>query len=1098
MNKPNENLKAYWTGLSSANPGTRLRVFGQEDAEFAPNQGEIVIRGEASRRKFLGLLGASTALAGITSTGCIRKPRENIMPFAKRPEDLIPGKPVFFATAAQLGPTVQGLLVESYDGRPIKVEGNPQHPGSGGATDVFAQALILGLYDPHRSAKPMSRTVGATVPAAQKAASADQAKAAGIKVLAQEAYDRTLKATHSIDAANKARADFEAVAQQKASVRTVKGEGGDDYAVTVAGNELTEVSWPTAWSTFDDLATAINASGGEKLALVIPDTMSPSLRWRIGELSKRLPKAAVYISDPGAAMHTAKAAELLAGPAARTYYSLNNAQVIFAADSDFLGVDADHTRLSGEFAKNRQISQPGDPMSRLYVAEAHLSVTGGAADHRLRARSSEIGDILKALVRHLVDDHKLAVPSGSEALVAAIKAPTFADEATKKFVRVLAKDLAEKKDKGVVLVGERQAVGVHGLGLLVNALLGSLGRGAGAQRLRSVEPVLNANSLSELASAIDQGTVTKVICIATNPVYTSPGTLGFAAKFPKLELVIHLGQYFDETAQFAHLHLPLAHELETWGDLEAADGTRSICQPLIAPLHDAPSALEFIERLGQPATNPQGHEIVKAYWTRELGDRGLSDKQWRRWLHDGVINEGLRVRSVPSPTGWDQLSPAIASLGAGEGKNFEINYHLDPKLYAGEFASNAWMQECPHPMTKLVWDNAAYLSEATAAELKVKNGDFVAIKVGERSVSLPVWIAYGQADRTVSVTLGYGRTHAGPVGEGAGFDINPLRSAEKPHFDEGDVSRGSGSYLLVSTQDYGQLDPDGKDGIGFLNYEERPIYRETTTEGFKKDKDFTKKGDLIAPQNLKPLWERPKLTGAQQWGMSVDLNLCTGCNACVVACQAENNIATVGKKECSNGREMHWIRLDRYYRGDMGDPQSVIMPMLCQHCETAPCENVCPVQATSHSPEGLNDMAYNRCVGTRYCANNCPYKVRRFNFFNYNIDMPELLKMSKNPDVTVRFRGVIEKCTFCVQRINAAKIEAHSADKDTVTDGNIVTACQQVCPTGAVVFGDIKDPNTRVSKLKAQSRDYGVLTDLYTVPRVTYLGRVRNPNSELG
>ena len=461
----------------------------------------------------------------------------------------------------------------------------------------------------------------------------------------------------------------------------------------------------------------------------------------------------------------------------------------------------------------------------------------------------------------------------------------------------------------------------------------------------------------------------------------------------------------------------------------------------------------------------------------------------------------------------------------------EINFHLDPKTLAGEFSNNGWMQELPHPISKLVWDNGAYISAVYAAELGVQNGDNLSIKIGDAALNLPVWIAPGQHDRTVSLTLGYGRKGIGTVAEDAGFDVNPLRPGASTWFARGEVGRGSGNYELVSTQDYGLLDPDGEAGTPIINFERRPIYREADVAGYKADPEFSKKGDLMPKERLKEPWARynevdengepkhsrekayvlgvPELSGPHQWGMSIDLNSCISCNACVIACQAENNIPVVGKKQVSNGREMHWMRIDRYYTGPEDNPDAVVMPLGCQHCETAPCENVCPVAATAHSPEGLNDMAYNRCIGTRYCANNCPYKVRRFNFLNFNYQLPELEQMQKNPDVTVRFRGVIEKCSYCVQRIQQAKIEAHVAGEDKVKDGAIITACEQVCPTEAIVFGDLTDPNSKVSKLKYSSnqedyrereqsnRDYALLQDLLTKPRTTYLARVRNPNPKL-
>lgn len=1094
MKKPTEQLKQYWTA-AQVNPARaakqRLPIAGQhEKGEFAPNAGTLEIRGEASRRKFMGLLGASTALAGISSTGCIRKPKERIMPFAKRPEDLIPGVSKYYATAYQLGGTVQGLLVESYDGRPIKIEGNKAHPDSLGGTDGFAQGSILNLYDPDRSQHPRSTFIAAVD---TSGGSADERKNKAIELLGQEAYDRVLKKTRSLDAARKARTKYLELAQN-GRVSNVKTGHGEGVEIRVQGEEAVKVGWDSAWSTFDEILGSIVASQGDKAAFLLPATMSPTYLLLIKRAQAQLPKAKFFFEDSHLNQREL-AIQLFSGGKGVSRYHLEGAKVIFSADCDFLDLEDDSVRVGTEFSKGRVVKKPGDSMNRLYVAEAQLSVTGAAADHRLRTRSAKVADLLKGLVQELASTHGLSAPGGASAMMAGI-AKVQLDKESETFVKALAKDLAQAKSQAVVMVGGRQPAGVHALGLLANAMLGSLGNNEkGLQRLRGREDRIVLPGLEALALGIERGQIEQLVCLDTNPVYNAPGTLGMNELAKKLKTLVHAGTYVDETAKLAVLHLPISHYLEAWGDQESSDGTRSICQPLIAPLYHTPSAIEVFARALRPGQGAKGYDLVRGTWTEKLGSLGKDDRDWKEWLNRGILAK--KGESAAISSNWGQLPQLVQDLVPASDKGVEINFHLSPKLYAGEFANNGWMQECPHPLTKLTWDNAALISETTAKKFRVQNGDMVAIKIGDRSAMIPAWIAYGQADDTVSLALGYGRA-LGAVSEGAGFNVNPLRSHQAPAFEVGDASRGAGSYALASTQDYGLLDPDGPDGKGFANYPERPIYRETTVEGYVKHKDFAKEGDLIqVEKKLEPLWDRPKLTGKQQWGMAIDLNLCFGCTACIIACQAENNIPVVGKDEVANGREMHWIRLDRYYRGPLEDPQAVMMPMLCQQCESAPCENVCPVQATAHSPEGLNDMAYNRCVGTRYCANNCPYKVRRFNFFNYNSDIPKVMQLGKNPDVTIRFRGVIEKCSYCVQRINAAKIAAHVADEDVVKDGVIVPACQQVCPSQAITFGDVADPNSEVSRKKAQLRNYGVLTDLATFPRTTYLGRVRNPNPEL-
>ncbi|MFO7566319.1 MAG: 4Fe-4S dicluster domain-containing protein, partial [Enhygromyxa sp.] len=918
-------------------------------------------------------------------------------------------------------------------------------------------------------------------------------------------------------------------------------------------DEQVETNWGDAWAALTETFAQLHGAGGQGLALVVPGSLSPSLRAAQQRFVQTYPKAKVFLCDPTYPINSIRAAEMIAGEGARHYYSLEEAKVIVAVDADFLGVEQDHVRLAREYARNRKLATPGDTdkMNRLYAIEPHLTSTGAQADERLRLPASDIVDFLAALIIELVENHNVPLPDGAERFGSVIRTRGEFDARTKRFIAALAEDLAfqvnkpdagpgaVKRDKVAIVVGERQPPLAHGLGYLLNSMLHSATvNPPGTLRFSHRLDNVPYESLAQLAEGLDKGTITTVMCLGSNPAYEAPGALAMAEKLGKAKLLIHAGTHLDETGQIAHWHLPMSHYLEAWGDLEAIDGAVSIQQPLIAPIHDTRSALEILAMLipHQDAASGEwalssvekpGDKLVREYWNGEIkaGSKmsaapgELADKTWRRWLHEGLVSGIPRSPSLLRPNKWQPFADLLVARQV-EDSQFEINFHLDPKVLAGEFSNNAWMQELPHPISKLTWDNGAYISAALAAELGVEDGDNLAIKVGSVSIQVPAWIAPGQHDRTVSLTLGYGRRQLGTVAEGAGFDVNPLRVDEARWFAPGEVSRGSGKYELVSTQDYGSLDPDGHEGTPIINFEARPIYREASVADFKKHPEFSKVGDLMPPERLKSPWSRydpetnptlsvPILHGPHQWGMSIDLNSCISCNACVIACQAENNIAVVGKKEVSNGREMHWIRIDRYYTGPEDNPEAVVMPMLCQHCETAPCENVCPVAATAHSPEGLNDMAYNRCIGTRYCANNCPYKVRRFNFYKYNKDMPETLQMQKNPDVTVRFRGVIEKCSFCVQRINAAKIEAHVEGRDKVRDGEVIVACQQVCPAEAIAFGDITDPNSAVSKLKYKTkdqdykerkpsmRDYAVLQDLLTIPRTTYLARVRNPNPKL-
>ena len=1107
MKKPNDTLKAYWRSVDQQSR-PRLTVLGQSgrasDAEFGPGADELVVSGQASRRKFMGILGASSALAGLSS-GCIRKPVENILPYSKRPEDVIPGNALFYATAIQIGSSVQGLLVETHEGRPTKVEGNPLHPASKGRTDAFAQASVLNLYDPDRSRAPWSKLLQAQL-VLKEEATEEQAKELVINKLCADLYEHVLAETKSADRA-RALSDqckFDATeggkAQVKISTQEEEGETRKVAEVALASEEQAETTWELAWHQLDELFGS-GLGTGAKVAFVVRDSRSPAYQTALSGIRQRLNQAKFYVDDPGATPNMVAAGRLLGGDNTRISYSVKDAKIIAAFDSDFLGMEEDRVRLSAEWAEGRRVAdeRSAKRMSRMYAIEPHFTPTGAAADHRLAVKGADVVNALTRVAQLLASKHKLAadenggaVPAGAIELYNALSAPAegYFGEDGERYLQQLAADLARKPNRGkaAVLVGERQPPLAHALAALINGMVGSL-RPGGAMSLYRWGTVAES-SIEELAADLEGGRIDTVICLGTNPAYDAAGDLAMADKLSKARLVIHAGTHRDETGRMATWHLPVSHAFESWGDLISTEGTMTVTQPLVEPLHGTPSLIELAVRIAQPGKPADGLEFLRQVHAR--GDAG-NEKAWRKWLHTGV---GSRPFLQPADvTGWANAAKLLAKVEQGQ-KGWEVNFHHDPKLLDGLFSNNGWMQELPHPMSKLTWDNAAYINPADAEAMGIQNGDNLAIRLGDRSMSLPAWISPGQARKTISVTLGYGRNGLGSVAEGAGFDTYKLRSAANPYFEFGTVDRGAGHYLLVSAQDYGSLDPDGPEGK-LINYEERPIYRETTVAGFAADPDFSKKGDLMPPERIKSLWEEPKLTGKQQWGMSIDLNLCSGCNTCTVACNSENNIPVVGKTQVANGRELHWIRIDRYYRGYTDMPQAVVQPVGCQHCETAPCENVCPVQATAHSPEGLNDMAYNRCVGTRYCANNCPYKVRRFNFFNFNLDIDPLEQMQKNPDVTVRFRGVIEKCSYCVQRIQGAKIEAHAAGRDTVADGIITTACEQACPTGAITFGDVADETTRVAQLKKNKRDYGLLTDLNTKPRTSYLARVRNPNPAL-
>jgi Fe-S-cluster-containing dehydrogenase component/anaerobic selenocysteine-containing dehydrogenase len=955
----------------------------------------------------MGLAGAGTAFAGLTLSGCMRKPREKILPFAKRPEDLVPGQPQYYATAAAIGGGVEGLLVESHEGRPTKIEGNPRHPVSRGASSAWAQAEILGLYDPDRSRRPKLKGKSAT--------------------------------------------------------------------------------WGSFFSAVGGRLEELGKKRGAGLCLLTEYQPSPTYIQLISDLQRQYPGAKVFRHDATFPAGAAEGAAMLGFDRFQPLPRLDRAKVIVALDADPLGADADALRHARDFADGRRAETPKDAMNRLYVAEPIFTPTGTLADHRLRLPASQIGALLIELSRALMGNSGGA-PAGAEAVKEVLNKHGAGRWAG--WAKALAKDLQRHRGASVVLVGQRQPGWVHALAQLVNELIGAVGTTVRFSAAEDLAAYRKMGSLPELAKLMDAGQVDTLVCVGANPVYDAPADLNFGALVKKAPLSIHLGHYLDETAKACTWHVPRSHFLEAWGDLRAADGTASVQQPLIAPLFDTRSEIEVLAHLAG-VKRRRGYELVRRYWTqRAAGDQ---TKSWRRGLHDGVIQEGKTtnakynvVSTVASPgAGYVALAAALKETTPAPqpgGDKLEAIFSLDSSLLDGRYANNGWLQELPDPVTKLTWDNAALFSPATAKRLGVKSAEMVELGLDGRKLTMAAFIVPGTADDVVVLPLGYGRKEPGETARGSGFDVGKLRSSKAPHIAAGLTVRPLGRrYLLASTQDHGSM-------------EGRAIVLEGDLELFRADPEFARKAVKHPP--LKSIWKEHEHKG-QQWGMSVDLNACTGCNACVVACQAENYIPVVGKPRVLDGREMQWLRIDRYFEGDADDARMLVQPMACQHCELAPCEGVCPVAATVHSPEGLNDMAYNRCIGTRYCSNNCPYKVRRFNFFQYNKGIDPVARMQKNPDVTIRFRGVMEKCSYCVQRINAAKIDAKRDGDGKVRDGAILPACAQACPTKAIVFGDINDKGSAVSRRKAQPRDYTVLPEINVKPRTTYAARVRNPNPAL-
>jgi len=948
-----------------------------------------------SRRHFLKLMAASLALAGLNA--CTSQPNETIVPYVRPPEEIVPGKPLFFATAMTLGRPALGLLVENHMGRPTKVEGNPDHPASLGATDAFAQASVLTLYDPDRS--------------------------------------QTL--THLGD------------------IRP----------------------WSVFLATLRNSLTEKRKTKGAGLRILTETVISPTLASQLQALLTELPSAKWHQYEP-AGPHNTRAGALLAfGEYVSAQYRFDKAEVLLALDADPLTCEFGQVRYVHDFAEKRRVWAGRTEMNRLYVVESTPSSTGAIADHRLPLRAGEIEGFARAVAAGL----GVGAP-GSAPVTAGM-------ERYAGWIAALVRDLQQHRGSSLILVGEQQPPIVHALGHAMNQALGNVGSTVIYTAPVEAHPVDEIASLRELVQDMDAGLVDTLVILGGNPVYTAPSDLQFGERLQKVTLRIHLGLYEDETSELCDWHIPEAHYLESWSDTRAYDGTASIVQPLIAPLYGGKTAHELLAAFTDKPERTS-YEIVRDYWKRQ-NLPGDFEQVWRKALHDGLIaGTAFAPKSVPlkEPKDWEsganRPGPAQSPL--------EIVFRPDPTIFDGRFANNGWLQELPKPLTKLTWDNVALISPATAERLGlgyefgklggIAYADVVELHYQGRRVRAPVWILPGHADDSVTVHLGYGRTRAGRVGTGLGFNAYALRTSDTLWFGSGLEVRKTGErYVLATTQPHHHI-------------EGRDLIRSGTLAHYREHPDFVNEKEHGSEPNLS-LYPEHRYEG-YAWGMAIDLNVCIGCSACVVACQAENNIPIVGKDQVARSREMHWLRIDSYYKGDLDNPETYYQPVPCMHCEKAPCEVVCPVAATTHSSEGLNDMVYNRCVGTRYCSNNCPYKVRRFNFLQFADWETPSLKLLRNPDVTVRSRGVMEKCTYCVQRINYARIEAEKENR-LIRDGEVKTACQAACPTQAIVFGNINDPNAHVSKMKVTSLNYGLLEDLNTQPRTTYLAALRNPNPEI-
>jgi molybdopterin-containing oxidoreductase family iron-sulfur binding subunit len=983
-----EHGPQYWRSLDELAESEAFQEFlKNEFPAQAPGLDDL-----PSRRKFIALMGASLALAGLSA--CSSTAPAKIVPYVREPEDVISGKPMFFATAMPLAGYGIGLIATSNMGRPTKVDGNPMHPASMGASDVFSQASVLDLYDPDRA-----------------------------------------------------------------------------QAITLSGNIST---WSTFLTALSSDLDAARADRGARIRILTETVTSPTLAGQLEQWIQLYPQAKWISYEPTGEDNAREGSRLAFGSFLDTQYFMDRADVILSLDGDFLSVGPGRIRYTRDFSRRRKPQNtqgPQSSMNRLYVAESSISITGAMADHRFPVRSSEIESVARAIAQRC-GVRGTVRPEDNERL------PQWP------WLEALVRDLQSHRQTSLVLAGSGQSATVHACAHAINDQLGNFGNTVVATDPVEANPGIHLDSFHELVDEMKSGRVDLLIIVGGNPIYTAPADFEFEKALEHVRTRVHLSTHEDETSERCQWNIPETHYLESWGDVRAYDGTASIIQPLINPLYDGKSAIELLSTiLGQ--SQQSGYDSVRAHWQQQLGGPDF-ESAWRQAVHDGVIagtaapvrdvhlTSGFQLPEVPSPLAPDSKPDAQQSL--------EIVFRSDPTIFDGRFANNGWLQELPKPLTRLTWDSAALISPATAERLHLANEDMVEIRHESRSLWAPVWITPGHALDSITIQIGYGRTRSGKVGTGLGFNSNVIRTSLSPWIiPAAKVLKIGTRYPLASTQLH-------------QNMEDRENIRTNTAENYARNPRFIPETEREAQETFSLYPQYPPSEYA--WGMSIDLASCVGCNACVVACQSENNIPIVGKTEVVRGRQMHWIRVDTYYRGGLENPDAFFQPVPCMHCENAPCEIVCPVGATTHSTEGLNEMTYNRCVGTRYCSNNCPYKVRRFNFFEYSDFQSSEIKLLANPDVSVRSRGVMEKCTYCVQRIQRARIDAEEGDRK-IRDGDIVTACQAACPAEAIVFGDIHDSESRVSKLKSEPRSYGLLAELNTRPRTTYLAKLTNPNPEI-
>ena len=1004
--KNNNTDKTYWRSLEE-------KMNSKDMESFIINEfpaGTVEVAETMTRKKFLSLMGASMAMAGLV--GC-RKPVQKILPYVNAPEDIVPGIPNYYATTMSMGLNAYGIIVESHEGRPTHIEGNDNHPESKGSVNSFVQASILDLYDPDRTKTPLYNSNKSTI---------------------------------------------------------------DDFS-----NSL----------------SSLNATG-DRMGILSGSFNSPLTKKIYDRVKRKFTKSIWATFDLDSKENQIGALKALTNKEISPIYHFDKSSVILSIESDFLGKEQNSIHNQKTFSQSRRVKTKKDKMNRLYCVESTLSNTGMMADHRYKIKANEVYNFIAELNNALIKNglYKLKNINIDKSIF---------DKKYKKFIRVLAADLIANKSKSIIAIGDDLPSELHSMVFLLNQELGNNNK---TIKYHSMDDVIKSDlsSIKNLINQINSGKIDSLFILDIDFVHLFSHMLNDSIE-NLVSNIYYLTSHNDLTAQSSNWSIPKSHYLECWGDARAVDGTLSIVQPLIRPLYDSISINEFLSiLLGEKKSD---YDLLKDAWSTK------TSLVFKKTIHDGYLKSSvssnvINVKKVPLKLHENIFSNIQTHLIKKTSNSLSARFTISSQVYDGRYMNNYWLREAPDAVTKISWENVALVSIKTAENYKLKNSDVIELKTKinkkEFKIDAPIWVLPGIPNDTIILEMGYGRKLQRDVDRNyieedvLGINVLPMKALNNYFSSDIVISKTSKTHKIACTQDHHGLDLEKLAG-GEVGKRLPEIIREANIEDYRSNDDFVKDYDRKKhlPDNdsdLPSMYPAHDYSEGPQWGMNIDLNVCSGCNACSIACQSENNIPVVGKQQVMDGREMSWIRMDRYFKGDVENPEFALQPVACVHCENAPCEQVCPVAATTHDEEGLNGMAYNRCIGTRYCANNCPYKVRRFNFYNYTYDTPEVVQMANNPDVSIRFRGVMEKCTFCVQRISGAKITAKNENRELV-DGDVKVACQSACAMDAITFGDIIDTDSEVSKAKSLSHDYSLLKELNTKPRTTYLAKFRNPHPDL-